>query len=151
MSSQAKRRVGFSAQEREQEGFDDSLVAAARKALPPELYNRIDEVLPFAPLSRSDVLRIGRKLCQGLADEVELSRGVSLNIDDSALSLLLDQGGYDADLGARPLRRLIARKIEAPLAEALLTGELASGDQWNIFARDGELCFEPRSTVGAAE
>lgn len=149
----SRKRVGFSNDSGLNLKTDDLVVNAARRALPPELYNRIDEVLPFAPLTRPDVMRIGRKMCQGLVDEVELSRGVTLQIADSAIEVLLESGGFEPELGARPLRRTLARKIEAPLAEALLGGELVSGDTWLIDGVDGELAFDviSKKTAGAAE
>jgi len=137
-----RKRVGFSSGDAPADDSAQLVLGAARRALPPELYNRIDEVLPFAPLTRTDVLRIGRKLCQGLADEVELSRGISLQINDSAIEVLLDQGGFQPELGARPMRRMLARKIEAPLAEALLARELGPGDTWLIEGIEGELAFD---------
>lgn len=152
LAASSKKRVGFSSGERPQEEGQKAVVAAARRALPPELFNRIDEVLPFAPLSRSDVLRIGRKLCSGLADEIELSRGIALSICDSALEVLLDQGGFDPELGARPLRRMVARKIEAPLAEAILAGEVRSGDTWLVEGEKDQLLYDcVRPEAGAAE
>jgi ATP-dependent Clp protease ATP-binding subunit ClpC len=146
-----RNRVGFSTQDAPKGEGEQKVIAAARKALPPELYNRIDEVLSFSPLSRNDVLRIGRMLCQGLADEVELSRGVRLDISDGAIQVLLDLGGYEPELGARPLRRALARHIEAPLAEALLSGELQSGDTWLVDGRDASLDFDVLSGANAAE
>ena len=154
ISSSSKKRVGFSARAPEGDELTKPLVQAARKALPPELFNRIDEVLPFSPLSRADVLKIGRKLCEGLADELELSRGIALSISDAAINVLLDQGGFEPELGARPLRRMVARRIEAPLAEAILAGQVASGDTWIVEAEEGELTFDVvygRSSRGAAE
>lgn len=153
IASSSRKRVGFSNDSGATLKTDDLVVSAARRALPPELYNRIDEVLPFAPLTRPDVMRIGRKMCQGLIDEVELSRGVTLQVADSAIEVLLESGGFEPELGARPLRRTLARQIEAPLAEALLGGELASGDTWLIDGIDGELSFDviAGKTAGAAE
>lgn len=148
----AKKPVGFSSSARPQADGQKAVVAAARRALPPELFNRIDEVLPFAPLTRADVHRIGRKMISGLADEIELSRGIQLSICDSALEVLLDQGGFDPELGARPLRRMVARKIEAPLAEAILSGELSAGDTWLVEGEDGELVYDVvRAAAGAAQ
>jgi ATP-dependent Clp protease ATP-binding subunit ClpC len=153
MASGSRKRVGFSSGQAPVTDTQKLVVGAARKALPPELFNRIDEVLPFAPLTRSDVRKIGRKLCQGLADEIELSRGVALSICDSAIEVLLDAGGFDPELGARPLRRMVARRIEAPLAEAILSGELTAGDTWMVEGNNGELVFDvvPATEAGAAE
>lgn len=155
VTENAKKRVGFSANEAAAVDLGKPFLQAARKALPPELYNRIDEILPFAPLTRGDVMKIGRKLCVGLADELELSRGIALSVSDAAIEVLLNQGGFEPELGARPLRRMIARRIEAPLAEAILSGELTSGDSWLVDAKDEELSFavaySRRSARGAAE
>jgi ATP-dependent Clp protease ATP-binding subunit ClpC len=150
LASASRKRVGFSSLE--EAGVDDTskpLLAAAREALAPELFNRIDEILPFSPLNRGDVFKIGRKLCQGLADEMELSRGIALSISDEAIEVLLEQGGFEPELGARPLRRTIARKVEAPLAEAILAGELKAGDTWLVEASGGELCFDTVSARAA--
>jgi ATP-dependent Clp protease ATP-binding subunit ClpC len=148
-----RKRVGFGKSEGPSGDAQKLVVAAARRALPPELFNRIDEILPFAPLTRSDVHRVGRKLCRGLSDEIELSRGIFLSICDSALDVLLDLGGFDPELGARPLRRMIARRIEAPLAEAILSGELSAGDTWMVEGVDGEVSFDVvhAESAGAAE
>ncbi len=142
ISSSANKRVGFSARENEEVDVEKPLIAAARKSLPPELFNRLDEVLPFSPLTRADVLKIGRKMCQGLSDELELARGIELSISDEAIDWLLDHGGFEPELGARPLRRMVARKIEAPLAEAILSGEVGSGDSWLVEVDGEELTFD---------
>jgi len=151
--NQAKRaRVGFQAQETAPDRGLDSVARAARQALPPELYNRLDEVLTFAPLSRGDVARIGDKLLKRLGDELELLRGITLQVEPGVVDYLLDHGGYDAELGARPLRRTIARLLEAPLAEALLGGKVTAGDSWLVSAREGELDFRALPPgVSAAE
>lgn len=136
-----KKRVGFSTGEPEQDRTEEKVIQAARRALPPELYNRLDEVLCFAPLTREDMMQIGIKLTQALAQEVEQSRGISLRVESSAIEVLLDTGGYEPELGARPLRRALARQIEAPLAEAILAGELESGDEYFVSGQSGQLHF----------
>ena len=99
-----------------------AIIAAARAALPPELYNRIDEVLAFAPLTRPEVTLIAERLLLRLVDTVEAARGVRVTIDEGIAARLLDLGGYDPELGARPMKRAIAAHVEAPLAEVLLRG-----------------------------
>ncbi|HSC88598.1 MAG TPA: AAA family ATPase [Polyangiaceae bacterium] len=151
-SAVPKKRVGFSTgADVVDDGVTDRVTAVARKALPPELYNRLDEVLCFSPLTRADVRRIGRKLLGSLSAEVQGNRGISLQVSDEALELLLDAGGFDPELGARPLRRTLARRIEAPLAEAILSGQLESGDEFRVEARDGELAFRVMARERAAE
>jgi ATP-dependent Clp protease ATP-binding subunit ClpC len=126
----------------EEEGHDTrayeaALCAAARGALPPELYNRIDEVLAFGPLGRREVAEVALRMLRALADELSAARGVALEATDAAVPALLASGGFDAELGARPMRRAIARLVEAPIAEMLLRGELRAGDTVRVDARDG--------------
>ena len=73
-----------------------------------------------------------------LADE----QGVEVTCAPSVVDLLLDSGGYDASLGARPMRRAVSRLVEAPLAEAVLRGTLRRGDHAALVARDGAVHIE---------
>jgi ATP-dependent Clp protease ATP-binding subunit ClpC len=118
------------------------VVGAARAALPPELYNRIDEVLAFAPLTREDVAEVARRMLAALSRELEAARGVRLDVADAAVHALLDQGGYEPELGARPMRRAIARLVEAPVADMLLRGQLARGDVAMVDAEDGKVVLD---------
>lgn len=147
-----KKQVGFRSQGADQGGdLEKQVKAVAQKALPPELYNRIDEVLAFTALERDAVFRIGRKMLKGLADELEISRGVFLEVSDLAIEHLLDAGGYDPEYGARPLRRTIARMVEAPLAEALLSGDLVSGDVFSVDDLGGELVTRRNGRQGCRD
>jgi ATP-dependent Clp protease ATP-binding subunit ClpC len=131
--SGGSKKVGFRAAEGDASAeLRERIVAVARRALLPELYNRLDEVLVFTPLSRESIHRIGRLIAQNLAREVFESRGIHLRLTDMALSYLLDSGGYEPGLGARPLRRQLAREVEAPLAEAILEGRVQSGATYQV-------------------
>jgi ATP-dependent Clp protease ATP-binding subunit ClpC len=127
----SRGKIGFlerSAGRAETLAYGEALVAAARAALPPELYNRLDEVMAFAPLTREDVAEVARRMIQSLGKELEQARGIALDVRDEAIESLLDGGGFDPELGARPMRRAIARRIEAPLAEMLLRSEIRRGE-----------------------
>jgi ATP-dependent Clp protease ATP-binding subunit ClpC len=119
---------GSAKEERDTRVYTEALCAAARAALPPELYNRIDEVLAFAPLGRADVAEVARRMLRALGEELEAARGIRLDVSDAAIDALLAGGGFDAELGARPMRRAIGRLVEAPIAEMVLRGELEQGD-----------------------
>jgi ATP-dependent Clp protease ATP-binding subunit ClpC len=124
-----RRRVGFGGSGSEVIAtVERAVVAAARTALSPELYNRIDEVCVFAPLSRDEVKEIARRLLDGMGQALSIDRGVRLDFTDAVVEHLLDHGGFDPSLGARPMRRAIARLVEAQLADALLRGEVGTGD-----------------------
>jgi ATP-dependent Clp protease ATP-binding subunit ClpC len=70
---------------------------------------------------------------------LERQRGVRLEVEAAAIDHLLDAGGFDPTLGARPMKRTIARLVEAPLAEQILSGKLRSGDVAFLSVDDGEL------------
>jgi ATP-dependent Clp protease ATP-binding subunit ClpC len=122
--SSPRRRVGFGNEAQDRADLEQRVVAAARSALAPELYNRIDEVLVFAPLGRDEVREIARRLLDGVGRALSAQRGLRMDFGPDVIEFLLDHGGFDPTLGARPMKRTIARLVEAPLAEKILRGEL---------------------------
>jgi ATP-dependent Clp protease ATP-binding subunit ClpC len=146
-------RIGFGAkEERNVRVYEEALSGAARSALPPELYNRIDEVMAFASLGRSDVAEVARRMLRGLGHELEAARGVKLDVSDGAIEALLAGGGYDVELGARPMRRAIGRLVEAPIAEMILKGELQRGDVALVDVDEGRVVVDavrPRGSRAA--
>jgi ATP-dependent Clp protease ATP-binding subunit ClpC len=148
-ASGARGRIGFGAgrrdakeHEREVSKYQDAVTDAARRALPPELFNRLDEVLAFAPLSREDVAEVARRILTTLAKDLEAARGVKLDAREAAIDALLDAGGFDPEMGARPMRRAIGRLVEAPIAEMLLKGELQRGDVALIAVEGGKIVVD---------
>ncbi|MGK3969942.1 AAA family ATPase [Sorangium sp. So ce118] len=145
----AERSVGFAraSQAVSPERLSEAMLAATRAALPPELYNRIDEVICFAPLTRADVAEITRRLLGGLERELE-ARGVVLEVEPEAIDALLDAGGFDPELGARPMKRTIARLIEAPLADLILRGQLEEGSAALVGVEQGEVVVDAIARAG---
>ncbi|HTN87592.1 MAG TPA: ATP-dependent Clp protease ATP-binding subunit, partial [Sorangium sp.] len=145
----AERSVGFAraSQAVSPARLSEAMLAATRAALPPELYNRIDEVLCFAPLTRADVAEITRRLLGGLERELE-ARGVVLEVEPEAIDALLDAGGFDPELGARPMKRTIARLIEAPLADLILRGQLEEGSAALVGVEQGEVVVDAIARAG---
>jgi ATP-dependent Clp protease ATP-binding subunit ClpC len=132
--------MGFGASERATPAVERAL-EVARAALPPELWNRIDERIVLAPLGREDVARIGRLLLERSSLRLLAERKISLTATDRAVVHLLDAGGFDPALGARPMRGAIQRLVEAPVAEHILAGDFGPGDVVEIDAREGALAF----------
>lgn len=128
-----------------------SALNGARRALPPELWNRIDEPLYFGTLSKSDVSEIARRMMSGVAAQLKDAHGIALRWDESAIAALLSAGGYDAALGARPMKRTIGRLVEAPLAEALLAGRFGRGDCLELRGDGVEVSFALSDPAEAAE
>lgn len=140
----APKRVGFGAMAKaaDARALEQRVVGAARDALSPELYNRIDEVVVYRALNREDVRRIARLMLEELAERLLTQRGVRLQASDEVYEHLLNAGGFDPELGARPMRRTVARVIEAPLAERILSGELQAGDVALLSVDDGRVVFD---------
>ena len=116
--------------------LDERVRDAARQALPPELWNRIDDPVVFAPLSRDEVREIARRLLAQSFARLQKEQGIEASARPAVVELLLDNGGFEPSLGARPMRRAIARLVEAPIAEAVLRGQVRSGDSVTLEARD---------------
>jgi ATP-dependent Clp protease ATP-binding subunit ClpC len=151
-SSRSQTSIGFGgASAGSDEGFSAAL-AAARRALPPELWNRIDEPLFFGPLSRDEVGEIAHRMVASVVQQLRERQGVELSVDASVIDSLVALGGYDADLGARPMRRAIGRMVEAPLAAAILGGDFERGDRILAVGDAQGVRFEPlEGSVEAAE
>jgi len=122
---------------------------AARAAVPPELWNRLDERLVLGALSREDVARVARLLLEDSSRRLEAERKVRFEASDAAVAFLLDHGGYDAALGARPMRGAVQRLVEGPLAERILTGAVGPGDVVAVDAGPDGLAFAPAPAARA--
>jgi ATP-dependent Clp protease ATP-binding subunit ClpC len=118
---------------------ESRVVTEARKMLRPEFFNRFDEALVFAPLSRTDMAQIAKQMVDSLSHNLEEARGITLHMDPQAIEHLLREGGFDPELGARPMRRAIARLVEAPVAELILRKQAEHGDTIRITVRDRAL------------
>jgi len=140
--SRTGRPVGFGADAGGTADAMDQASSVARKALPPELWNRIDERLPFRPLEEVEVARIATLLLEESSKRLASERGIQYVAGDDVVGHLLKSGGFDPQLGARPMRQMVQRLVEAPLAERILAGEFGSGDRVRIAVRSGQLQFQ---------
>ncbi|HEX7477526.1 MAG TPA: ATP-dependent Clp protease ATP-binding subunit [Polyangiales bacterium] len=149
-SSAARARIGFGdSQPSSDRGVQARALATARVALPPELWNRIDEPLYFEPLCEADVAEIARRMLRQVAQVTLDKHGVTLEVEASAIEALVAAGGFDRALGARPMRRTVSRLVEALLARALLAHELAPGEQVVLKGTGDRLEIARKTAVGA--
>jgi ATP-dependent Clp protease ATP-binding subunit ClpB len=114
-------------------------VAGAEAHFRPEFINRLDDIVEFEPLSREQLGAIVELQVERLARRVR-ERGIEIELTDDARTLLGNLG-YDPTYGARPLKRVIQKRLVDKLALALLEGEFAPGDLVRVDAAEGELVF----------
>jgi ATP-dependent Clp protease ATP-binding subunit ClpB len=122
------------------------VMEAVRAHFRPEFLNRLDEIILFHRLSRGNMdaivdIQIAR-LQKLLAD-----RKITLDLDDKARHWLGDNG-YDPVYGARPLKRVIQKKLQDPLAERILSGQVGDGETLKISADDAGLTINGTSVAG---
>ncbi len=122
------------------ESMKESITQALKEKFRPELLNRLDDIIVFHRLSESDCIRIGGKLVVSLAKRLMEQRGITLKVTERALSALVKEG-YDAQYGARPLKRVIQRRVEDRLSEEILLGKVRNGESVTVDFRDGEIIF----------
>ena len=104
-------------------------------------------------VGRSEVHEIARRLLGAVGRTLQVQRNIQLEFGSEVVEFLLDQGGYDPALGARPMKRTIARLVEAPLAERILRGDLPPRSVLLMCVENGELDFDvldPAQGSGAA-
>jgi ATP-dependent Clp protease ATP-binding subunit ClpC len=122
----AKRPLGFTGGTAEPAG--DRMREAAKHAFLPEFLNRIDETVVFEALTEEQVQEIGRLLCARIADRLRDEHAVELEVDSALLDRLAREG-FDAEFGARPLKRHLRRTLEKELTRAILDGRLSAGSR----------------------
>lgn len=134
-SEMSKPAMGFGRVEREGEDKE-----AVSRLFTPEFRNRLDAVIGFAALTPEVVSHVVNKFIFKLESQLA-DKHVTIQLDDKARQWLAEKG-YDKNMGARPLGRLIAEKIKKPLAEELLFGKLSKGGTVCVsLNKDGDICF----------
>ena len=131
----SRSSIGFTAQDHSSDGME-----AIKKMFTPEFRNRLDGIIPFAPLAFASLEKVVSKFLFELESQLA-EKQVTISVDEEVKSWLAEHG-YDPKMGARPMARLIQEKIKKPLAEALLFGELSKGGgHVHLSLRDDELSF----------
>lgn len=142
-ASAPQRTLGFASEkavENESERVRQSHVQALKGAMKPEIINRIDEIVVFKKLDKASLLKIADLMFASLEKRLE-SKDISVTITQSAKDYIVSEG-YDADYGARPLRRTLQRLVEDKLSEKLIRAEISSGDKVKIDFDGNNLVFE---------
>ena len=124
-----KRTLGFSAADSDeaQNSRSQASLKAAEQSMPIELWGRIDAKLVFHTLDRHAVARIVAMLVKESSARLNTERGIDYEIDPDVVDHLIAQGGLSLREGVRPLRRILEREVEGPIAAAILSGQLQRG------------------------
>jgi ATP-dependent Clp protease ATP-binding subunit ClpB len=130
------------------EAAREQVMEVVRRAFRPEFLNRLDEIILFNRLGRSDMRRIVDIQLEGLERRLA-ERTIALQVDAAAKDWLAD-AGYDPVYGARPLKRVIQRHLQNPLARMLLTGAIKDGEPVPVSVLDGQLAVGSTSLAQAA-
>ena len=125
--------------EHEYDTMRDRLLEEAKKAFKPEFINRLDDIIVFHQLTKTDLfqivdLEVGKVLKRIAAKEVKIE------LENPAKEFLIEKG-YDPQYGARPMRRAVEKYLEDPFAEELLRGNVKPGDTVHVSAAEGKLVF----------
>ena len=111
----------------------------------PEFLNRLDEIIVFRQLTKSEVGEISEILLREVSDRLQEQRDITLEVTDAFTEKVVAEG-YDPSYGARPLRRAIMRLLEDSLAEAILSGRVNDGDRALV-----DLDEDSQTTISAVE
>jgi ATP-dependent Clp protease ATP-binding subunit ClpC len=135
--------LGFSVQRdeevEEQKTYQDmrkKLMESLKRVFRPEFINRVDAVIVFRALNKIDLREIVSLELDKVSDRVK-EHDIVLTATEKALDLLAEMG-YDPDMGARPLRRVIQQEIEDTLSDEMLSGKFSDGDTIEIDVEEGE-------------
>ncbi len=136
--------IGFLEQDHTTDGNE-----AIKKTFTPEFRNRLDAIIPFASLNDEIIKHVVDKFLTELQAQLDEKR-VQLDVDDKARSWLAEKG-FDRQMGARPMGRVIQEHLKKPMAEQILFGKLAeSGGNVKVTVRKGELHLKFEATKSRA-
>ena len=113
---------------------------ALRAHFKPEFLNRVDEVIVFLPLDKNQIEKIVALQIGYIQNRIS-DQKLKINLTENAIEYIAEQA-YDPVYGARPIKRYLQRKIENPIAEKIITGEIQEHANINIDAEQGELIFK---------
>ena len=131
----ARRTIGFVEQNHSTDAME-----VIRKAFTPEFRNRLDAVVQFGALGFEHILRVVDKFLIELEAQLQ-EKHVAMSATPEARQWLAEHG-FDPQMGARPMARLLQDKIKRPLADELLFGKLVNGGKVEVGVRDGQLTVE---------
>ena len=133
--------LGFSQVSKESayDNMKERIEEALKRQFKPEFLNRLDDVIVFHKLSREDAALICERIVSSLQKRLQ-AREIELEVRPAALEKLVDEG-YSEEFGARPLKRVVRRRIEDRLSEEILQGRVGGGSSVAVDVENGEFVF----------
>lgn len=142
------KKLGFNVKENAADDYKrmkDNVMREIKLIFRPEFLNRIDEILVFHPLGKAKIKKIVGMMCRELTKRAKEQLGIKLTIRESVKEYIAETG-MDQKYGARPLRRAVQNRLEEPLAEALLNGEVKKDSEIVVGMSKKEIKFIPKAT-----
>lgn len=142
------KKLGFNVKENAADDYKrmkDNVMREIKLIFRPEFLNRIDEILVFHPLGKAEIKKIVGMMCRELTKRAKEQLGIKLTIRESVKEYIAETG-MDQKYGARPLRRAVQNRLEEPLAEALLNGEVKKDSEIIVGMSKKEIKFIPKAT-----
>jgi ATP-dependent Clp protease ATP-binding subunit ClpC len=134
--------------EGDRQRLEENVLRALREHFRPEFLNRIDEVIVFEPLTETELSRIIDLMVADVRERLQ-ERGIDLTLTEAARAALVTEG-YDPAYGARPLRRVIQRRVENAISKRVLAGEFGEGDTVLVDHSAGGFSFRRDAAASAA-
>ncbi|MEY8381615.1 ATP-dependent Clp protease ATP-binding subunit [Christensenellaceae bacterium 44-20] len=139
----AKSKIGFGQAEEDPSGYEhmkEHMMEELKRSFRPEFLNRIDDIIVFHNLDEEDTLKIAALMLKSIAQRLT-ERNIHLSYTDEVVAKLAKMG-FDAEYGARPLRRLMQQTVEDKLSEEILEGSVRLGDEVRMELSDDEFVFK---------
>lgn len=135
------KKLGFASADNPKQDYEfmkNSVMEEVKKIFRPEFLNRIDEVIVFHALKKEEIAQIAGLLLKELEKRCAEQLSIRVSFKDSVRKWLAETG-YDVKYGARPLKRAIQNRLEDPLADEILQGNISEGDQVDVRVVNGKL------------
>lgn len=144
-----EKSVGFGAKDvsDDYEAMAAKVRETLKKTFRPEFLNRLDETVVFHSLNKEEIHQIVKLMAKNIIDRIK-EQNINLKITPATIDIVAE-AGFDAEYGARPIRRVLQDKIEDLLSEELLAGNIETGATVTIGAKKGEITIKVKNPVAA--
>jgi ATP-dependent Clp protease ATP-binding subunit ClpC len=136
----------FIAPDEEYEKIKTTVLEQMKKKFNPEFLNRLDNIIVFKPLGKTEITQIVAINLDELRNRVLAEKNIKLEFSKKLINWIASNG-YDPEYGARPVRRMIANELEDKLASQIIGGEIEEGDEVNIDFKNNTVVFDKKKVL----